>query len=454
MALKLLKRINWTGRVPGFADTVKDVWVCSVPNERKLLFGSGENETSALPLPEVANWVELSASGQKFAWQGAASGMVYEGLDERKKGYGQHSFLYIGEQLQIIEDDGEGGKGEEEYQRTSGGWRYVNEAGQVIPYGATYSGVDGAIKKPWERTEFADGLMIGQGPNDNDGIVVVLPGESVFRQITVGNAHNIHARRYGNDFVISAVFYGNNDGYTEFWAGTVADLASCKPLAAAVPQPSAPPPPVIIPTPEPEKLIMNFPENAKPIVDQFVQKFPVPTGGDVNDQCRRWCLMLAEQVKFSTADPNWGVKRADGGRPQSKDSITYNAGSAIWNFDMLTGVGTGSPTLVRWPEGVDITGQTFMPVNAINHLADQGTPSEPPPPSQQPPAQGKDFGPEIAELRQQIADLNAQLKSLVIPAPPDLSDVARKGDKVTVEATIELPLFGKRKAVAHGTIDR
>lgn len=118
------------------------------------------------------------------------------------------------------------------------------------------------------------------------------------------------------------------------------------------------------------------------IVERYAVKFPVPIGPSPADEafenlCRRWCLGLAEQIRFETNDPRWGVKNAGGGRPQSKDSITFN-GPRLLNYDLLTGVGTGRPALAS-PAGEDITGQTFMPVQPVNHLAGDVPPIDKPP---------------------------------------------------------------------------
>lgn len=128
----------------------------------------------------------------------------------------------------------------------------------------------------------------------------------------------------------------------------------------------------------------------------FAAKFPVPqmpAGATASDDafenlCRIWSFNLAQQVRFDTADPRWGVKNAGGGRPQSKDSISFND-VRLWNFDLLSGVGTGHPTLVKDPQGADITGQTFMAVSPVDRLGTGGqVPPVEQPPVQPPPVAG------------------------------------------------------------------
>ncbi len=124
---------------------------------------------------------------------------------------------------------------------------------------------------------------------------------------------------------------------------------------------------------------MKLPANVKASRDRYVAKFPVPQGSpgdDFEEQARQWSIELAQQVHFDTSDARWGMKRADAGRPVSKDTITQQ-GSPLLCWDLLNGTGTGSPTLVPDPESQDITGQVFVPEPAVNHV---GTTQPPIPP--------------------------------------------------------------------------
>lgn len=130
---------------------------------------------------------------------------------------------------------------------------------------------------------------------------------------------------------------------------------------------------------------MTLPDRVRDTITAFVARFPIPqmSGPGPSDDafenvCRAWMLALAEQIRYVTGDPAWGVKNAGGGRPQSKDSISY-AGERLWNFDILTGVGTGHPALNIPTEGEDIAGQSFMPVQPVDHLGvapPQGPPTD------------------------------------------------------------------------------
>jgi hypothetical protein len=202
----------------------------------------------------------------------------------------------------------------------------------------------------------------------------------------------------------------------------IADPAPDRP-APSVPDPQPQPQPVPEPPPMSEPFLAPF---IVDVIRRFVAVFPVPqmpasaTKSDepFENECRRWCFSLAEQVQFDTGDPDWGVKNAGGGRPQSKDSLTYN-GPRLFNYDLLTGVGTGHPSLNLAVRGEDITGQSFMRVTAVNHLGG-GPPKTPP---KTPPAQPPTDPGELADLRRQVADLVARVRALEARPPVSLDGV-------------------------------
>lgn len=153
--------------------------------------------------------------------------------------------------------------------------------------------------------------------------------------------------------------------------------------------PAPPPPPVVVPPPPvqppapPAPKTMQLPQDAKAARDRYVEKFPVPQGaqGDAfEEQARQWSIKLSQQVRFTTGDPRWGMKNAGGGRPTSKDTLAYDLGDGrirIW--DLLSGTGTGRPTLVSDPQSEEVTGQQFEPQPAVNHVG-AGGPVAPPTP--------------------------------------------------------------------------
>jgi hypothetical protein len=152
---------------------------------------------------------------------------------------------------------------------------------------------------------------------------------------------------------------------------------------------------------------MQLPDSVKAIRSRYVAKFPVPQGNPsaegtdiVEDRVRQWSIGLAEQVAFELPNQGWGTKRADPGRPISKDGLALreddDRGGRLLIFDMVTGAGTGNGRLVENPESEDITGQVFVPVTPTDHLG--VAPVQPPKPGPQPlpPA---DLGPVMAKLQ-------------------------------------------------------
>jgi len=157
-----------------------------------------------------------------------------------------------------------------------------------------------------------------------------------------------------------------------------------------------------------------LPQQVIAIRDAYKQRFPVPAGGPnpadepFENRCRAWIRGLAEQVRYSTGDPRWGCKNAGGGRPQSKDGLAEQLpeqeGRILYNYDMLFGVGTGSPSSVANPSALDITGQVFMPVNPVNHLGSV-VPPQPPPSDDTDERQDA----EITALQHHVAVLQAKV---------------------------------------------
>lgn len=166
--------------------------------------------------------------------------------------------------------------------------------------------------------------------------------------------------------------------------------------------------------PEPS---LQLPENVRALLIQFAQRFPLPQmpggGEEQENKCRAWCTKFAEQVRFSTNDEAWGVKRAAEGRPQSKDTITKHLGGGrLAIFNLMLGAGTGAPTLVEHPRGEVSSDQVFIPVHAVNHLG--GPPPEPPAAltDAQKAAVNKLIAAALAPLKADVARLREEVEGL------------------------------------------
>jgi hypothetical protein len=283
----------------------------------------------------------------------------------------------------------------------SQGWRYVDEHGRLVTGDDTLNsqrrvGLELGLSDLWEYSHFA-GVTIGQG-DPPIGCHVLIDGTR--RMLEPGGTHFIRVK-YGNGiWAVSMTKLAENTSVIHRM--TRAQLLMLDPVTAAPPQP----PPVVPepPKPEPSPVSESFPHSA--LMQQFVAKFPLPQtpgGGEEHEnKCRAWCLKLAEQVRFTTNDPTWGVKRAAG--PQSKDTIAHDLGNGkMAVFDLMAGAGTGTPTLNAQPQGEIVgEGQTFIPVSPVNHLGTQA-----PPPTQPPtqPVPDTELAKRVEALEQRLQRL-------------------------------------------------
>jgi hypothetical protein len=169
------------------------------------------------------------------------------------------------------------------------------------------------------------------------------------------------------------------------WVGTKADLLAYPPLPLPVPSEPEPisPDPVEEPTP-----MRDFP--LTDMLRQFAAKFPVPQlqPGEaieaLEERARQWTVRFCEQAACVSA--SYGAKRADPTRPISKDVLAWHGVAEFVGWDLLSGVGTGAPTLNDGlagrplPSTYDLTGQVFVPVNAKDWLGFYVTPQPVPDP--------------------------------------------------------------------------
>lgn len=135
---------------------------------------------------------------------------------------------------------------------------------------------------------------------------------------------------------------------------------------------------------------MLMPEPVFQLVRAFAARFPVPTGfpGEAHDEaCRAWTTQLCQQVAWSVPDQGYGAKRADPGRPLSKDVLAQQTATGLIGWDVLIGAGTGRPAVIGAPgESLDLTGQAFVEVLGINWL---GAPAPGPGPEPDPEPPGR-----------------------------------------------------------------
>lgn len=142
------------------------------------------------------------------------------------------------------------------------------------------------------------------------------------------------------------------------------------------------------------------------LLTAFARAYPVPLqqAGEPleahQDRCRAWMRQLGEQFRY-TFGVGWGRKRADPGRPWSKDNLPFRGGGVFTGWDVLLGTGTGQPRLnADAPAQYDLTGQDFQGLDPVNWLG--GTPEPPDPPD---PPVGLEA--RVVALERAVADLEA-----------------------------------------------
>lgn len=173
-----------------------------------------------------------------------------------------------------------------------------------------------------------------------------------------------------------------------------------------------------------------LPEPAKAIIRAMGDKYPELRKGTDDDR-RAFTMRTAEQIRF-TCGPAYGTKRADPGRPPSKDAIAFKPDSAtLVSWDIING---SSRDVIVDSAAEDITGQTFMEVNPVDHLGVVVPPGTPPPaqPSGgtladiwgfcQAAAGSMDVGhASLRSMHEKLDALAAQPKADVPPAPDAIS---------------------------------
>jgi hypothetical protein len=205
---------------------------------------------------------------------------------------------------------------------------------------------------------------------------------------------------------------------------------------------------------------MKLDPRVRALLIAFAEKFPVPRtigGGEAHEErARQWSITFCEQVAHSLPGEGYGTKRADGGRPISKDTISQQRDGEMVTWDLLVGTGTGEPSLNLDPHGEVTTGQVFVPVAAINHLgASVPEPTPTPNPTPTPPAAGCNCAEQLEALTEHLMMLPANLASLVeqiieeklseLPAPEPLTSFPHYQGKFFGAPISLAPVFPEKK---------
>lgn len=147
------------------------------------------------------------------------------------------------------------------------------------------------------------------------------------------------------------------------------------------------PTPVPTPTPPPEEPIEmpTWNDDYRATLLRYEAKFPIPKGTG-EEAARNWTHALAEYFKF-VHGPAFGHKSAGPGRPHSADALAFSEGNRLYAWDVLGDAGGPDCRLFERPGTLDITGQVFEVVSAVDHVgagAPAPTPIPPPPPAPEP----------------------------------------------------------------------
>jgi hypothetical protein len=143
---------------------------------------------------------------------------------------------------------------------------------------------------------------------------------------------------------------------------------------------------------------MRYPNRVQDIINELAAKNPELVRGD--DEARRQLTrLIAEQCRFELG-PNWGTKRASEARPLSADVVCTENPFVGWDTQIAGG------TIAQFPESIDLTGQVFVRVDPVQHLAVSDSRPDP-----------------LLQIQRQIDAVCARLDRLE-------RDVLRSGDRV------------------------
>jgi hypothetical protein len=147
----------------------------------------------------------------------------------------------------------------------------------------------------------------------------------------------------------------------------------------------------------------------------------LPTANFTDENRRAWMMQVIEQVVFQFPAGGWGAKRADPGRPLSKDAIALQAEGHLFAFDLVNG---GTMRVNDSVEGEQIDGQVFVPVQGKDHLGLHPITPAPDPSVPPPPAADPRVFEAVQKIQNTLADLSTRLERLEQASAGTRTDVA------------------------------
>lgn len=178
----------------------------------------------------------------------------------------------------------------------------------------------------------------------------------------------------------------------------------------------------------------TFPVRAQAIVDALYEREQALAHSPNEDDRRALTRRMAEQVRHELGE-TWGTKASSPMNPPSKDALAQKQPDGkLFAWDWQNGA-TRLPQ--RPPLFYDITGQHFIAVNPVNHLA--AVPRPVPTPEPSPPA------PDLTVMLQQIRDLLGSVARQVEETRTSLeqrTDRMQAGLEVLASRPLGVPLRG------------
>lgn len=191
----------------------------------------------------------------------------------------------------------------------------------------------------------------------------------------------------------------------------------------------------------------NLPSAVKQRIKDFTAKFPIPQGNPSDptwdDTIRTYTLKICSQIT-NDFGVSYGAKRADSGRPISKDSLAFTpSADGLWSWDLFIGTGTGQPRLADEPSFNDIPDQVFVAVTPHDYIG--GTAPGPDP---IPPVDGGDHELILAEL----ALINQKLDDAKIQQAADTQKLYDQMERIFANLTAQIADLKAQKAHLRGTM--
>lgn len=188
---------------------------------------------------------------------------------------------------------------------------------------------------------------------------------------------------------------------------------------------------------------MTFAPRVQEIVNRFSAQFPDLRTSKNDDDRRALTQKIAEQVAFELG-PRWGQKRADPGRPISKDTLAFKGDDQLHGWDLFNG---STREANQFPDEInpaEMREQVFVPVTPTNHFSVETPPIVELPPT--PPApQTCQFKP--CDCQVDLVNIYKELELLkveVAAANTARAIALAKLAQLTIPTKAEGRLFGTR----------